>query len=116
MKLPMGKAAAKPKTTTTEDNAQEYLDVFAAKSRFFSATLNMGWRLAITVLVPLVAGIKIDQHFKTSPSYTLAGFMLAVAGGAAVVWSSVKEVNQEQLDMEAEAAKTRKTTKKGAKV
>jgi F0F1-type ATP synthase assembly protein I len=112
----MGKAAAKPKTTTTDINAQEYFDTFAAKSRFFSATLNMGWRLAITVLVPLVIGIKVDQHFKSSPSYTLAGFMLAVAGGAAVVWNSVKEVNQEQQEMEAEEAKNRKKTKKGAKI
>lgn len=111
----MGKAAAKAKTTTTEDNAQEYFDAFAAKSKFFSATLNMGWRLALTVLIPLVAGIKIDRHFKTSPSYTLAGFMLAIAGGAIVVWSSVKEVNEETTEMNTEEAKAAKT-KKGAKV
>lgn len=111
----MGKAAAKVKTTTTEDNAQEYFNAFAAKSRFFSATLNMGWRLALTVLIPLVAGIKIDQRFKTSPSYTLAGFMLAIAGGAIVVWKSVKEVTEEQLEMDQEEAKVAKT-KKGTKV
>ena len=112
----MGKAAAKPKTTTTEQSAQDYIDVFAAKSRFFSATLNMGWRLAITVLVPLVAGIKLDQRFKTSPSYTLAGFMIAVVGGAVVVWKSVKEVTEEQAEMDAEDAASAKQKKKGAKV
>ena len=111
----MGKAAAKPKTTTTGRDAQEYLDVFAAKSRFFSASLNMGWRLAITVLVPLLVGVKVDQHFKSSPSYTLTGFMLAVAGGAVVVWHSVQEVNQEQLDMDNEEAKNNKTAKKQVK-
>jgi F0F1-type ATP synthase assembly protein I len=110
----MGKAAAKLKTTTTENDAQEYIDVFAAKSKFFAATLNMGWRLALTVLIPLVAGIKLDQRFKTSPSYTLAGFMLAIAGGAIVVWKSVKEVTEEQIEMDAEEALAKK--KKGSKV
>lgn len=112
----MGKAAAKPKTTTTEPSAQDYMDVFAAKSQFLSVTLNMGWRLAITVLVPLVAGIKIDQHFKSSPSYTLTGFMLAVAGGAVVVWHSVKDVNAETAELTAEEAKAKETNKKGTKV
>ena len=97
----MGKAAATKKTTTSEDTALQYLSVLDAKNKFFAATLGMGWRLAITVLVPLLAGIKLDQRFHTSPSYTLAGFMLAVAGGAAVVWSSVKEVNAEQAEQDA---------------
>lgn len=100
----MGKAAAKSKTTTpaANDTTQQYMDVLAAKNRFFAVTLNMGWRLALTVLIPLIAGIKLDDRFKTSPSYTLAGFFLAVAGGAMVVWSSVKEVNAEQAEEEAE--------------
>lgn len=104
----MVKAAAKIKTTTSEKDAQEYIDALAAKSRFFSATLNMGWQLAVTVVIPLVAGIKIDQHFKSSPSYTLAGFMIAVAGAVAVVSKSVKEVNEEQAEMEKEQKQAKK--------
>ena len=113
----MGKAAATKKTTSAEDDAQLYMDAFAAKSKFFAVTLGMGWRLAITVLVPLVAGIQLDKHFHTSPSYTLAGFMLAIAGGATVVWNSVKEVNAEQAEMEAEEAKlkSKKSRKQGPK-
>jgi F0F1-type ATP synthase assembly protein I len=108
----MGKAAAKPKTTTiADDSAQQYMDVLTAKNRFFAATLGMGWRMAITVLVPLVAGIKLDQRFNTSPSLTLAGFMLAVAGAAAVVWNSVKEVNAAQAEADEAAAKKSKKRK-----
>jgi F0F1-type ATP synthase assembly protein I len=108
----MGKAAAKSKTTTTENSAQQYLDVFDARNRFFAATLGMGWRLAITVLVPLVAGIQLDKHFDTSPSYTLAGFMLAVAGAATVVWNSIKAVNAEQAGLDAKPTKRRKKEQK----
>ena len=109
-------AASKDKTTTAAVSSEQFdMDVFAAKSRFFAVTLGMGWKLAITVLIPLVAGIKIDQHFKTSPSYTLAGFMLAIAGGAMVVWDSVKQVTEEQAEEEKEEAEA-KLKKKEDKV
>ncbi len=94
----MGKSGIQKSSTTVEEQTQRYLDSLAAKNKFFAATLGMGWRLAITVLVPLLAGIKLDQRYNTMPSYTLAGFMLAVAGGAAVVWNSVKEVNAVQAE------------------
>jgi F0F1-type ATP synthase assembly protein I len=115
----MVKSAATKKTTNTEEVVQLYMDAFDSKSKFFAATLGMGWRLALTVLIPLVAGIQLDKHFNTSPSYTLAGFMLAVAGGAAVVWNSVKEVNAAQAEMEAEEAgqtKSKTSRKQGPKV
>lgn len=93
----MGKAAKRTTSTTPEVNdIEKRLAVLNAGSQFIGATLNMGWRLAITVVVPIVGGVKIDQHFGTSPNYTLAGVMLAAAAGCAVVWTSVKEVNAQQ--------------------
>jgi F0F1-type ATP synthase assembly protein I len=112
----MNKAGATNRTTTTEKSAQQFdMDVFAAKSKFFSATLEMGWQLALIVLIPLIAGIKLDQHFASSPSYTLAGFMLAIAGGAAVVWRTVKGVAAEQAELQAKLSKTN-AKKKGKNV
>jgi F0F1-type ATP synthase assembly protein I len=115
----MRKTAATNKTTSTEEATQVYMKTLAARGQFLAATLGMGWQLALTVLIPLVAGIQIDKHFKSSPSYTLAGFMLAVAGGAAVVWKSVKEVNAEQTELDAEEAEMKaeimKSSKKGIK-
>lgn len=112
----MGKAATKKTVTTKTDiNAQQYLEVLAAKNKFFATTLGMGWRLAITVLIPLIAGIKIDDRFNSSPSYTLAGFMLAVAGGAAVVWNSVKEVTAEQAEEDMLEMKIKAEQKKETK-
>ncbi len=75
------------------------------------STLNMGWRLAVTVVIPIVAGVKIDDHFHTSPSYTLVGLMLAAVAGSAAVWTTIKQVNKEQAD-EAEFEKKTAATKR----
>ncbi len=105
----MNKAAAQRDETTTV--AQDELDAqlqrinARASQQFFGATFTLGWRLAITVLIPLIAGIKLDEHFHSSPSYTLAGFMIAAAAGASAVWATVKEVNKEQADQAAEGMK-----------
>ena len=107
----MGKAAAK-RVTTTVDPVEQEIDKASralAGQKFMGATLNMGWRLAITVVVPIVAGVKIDEHYNSSPSYTLVGLMLAAAAGCAAVWSTIKEVNKEQAE-EALAEKKAKNT------
>ena len=104
----MGKAAAKIITTTQIDPVNAKVELaaaaFGAKQQFISATFNMGWRLAITVVVPIVVGVKIDDHFRTSPSFTLVGLMLAVVAGSAAVWTTVKQVNSQQASDAAEEA------------
>lgn len=110
--MEMTKAAAKSSTTT--EPATDKLDQYAedlnaqARSQFMGATLNMGWRLAITVVVPLVAGVKLDEHFHSSPSLTILGLMIAVVAGCVAVWSTVKEVNKEQAEEEQERNKRAK--------
>lgn len=111
----MGKAADnKPTTTDPVDAKIEQASKALAGQQFMGATLNMGWRLAITVVVPIVGGVKIDDHFHTSPSYTLVGLMLAAVAGCAAVWTTIKEVNKEQADEEnaAKAEKVAKTKRK----
>ncbi|HTE58318.1 MAG TPA: AtpZ/AtpI family protein [Verrucomicrobiae bacterium] len=93
----MGKAAATRKTTTTAD-LQQAAEVFNAKQRFFSATLNMSWQLALMVVIPVVAGVKLDQKFDTAPSLTLTGFFLAAFAACYVVWNTVKDVNKLQAE------------------
>lgn len=110
----MRKPAATIKTTTAEELSRTYMDTLAARSQFFSATLGMGWRLALTVLIPLVAGIQLDKRYNSSPSLTLAGLMIAVAGGAVAVWKSVQEVTAEQAEMEAEEADMKAKIKKSS--
>ena len=107
--------AAKRETTTTDPIADELLAVAnaqSAKLQFMSATTNMGIRLAITVVIPIVAGVKLDQHFHSAPSWTLCGLFLAAFAGSAAVWSTIKQVNQQQL---ADDKTVAKKTKRGAK-
>jgi F0F1-type ATP synthase assembly protein I len=95
----MKKGAAKSKRTTTDaevDNIQQLMNYAGAKQLFIGTTLNMSWRLALTVLIPTIAGVQLDRRFDSAPSLTLTGFFLAVAGAFLVVASSVKEVNELQ--------------------
>lgn len=100
----MRKAAGK---TTNVDNVEQNLAALAAKRQFLAATSNMGWRLALTVVIPIVGGVKIDEHFKTSPSFTLLGLMFAAAAGSAAVWATVKQVTREQAEDESQKSKRR---------
>jgi F0F1-type ATP synthase assembly protein I len=98
--------AANTKKTTSGDDLEKQLKILQAKQQFLGATMGMGWRLAVTVVVPIVLGVKLDEHFKSSPSLTLAGLFLAAGAGSMAVWSTIKEVNEAQA--EAEADKTSK--------
>lgn len=90
---------------SAESDIQQYVDVLEAKQQFISATLNLSWRLAVTVLVPVIGGIWLDKRFDTTPSYTITGFMLAVVFGCMAVWATVKEVNKLQSEEDKETKK-----------
>lgn len=76
------------------DELDRMLAVQAARSAFAGASLNLGWRLALTVLVPVIIGVKLDERFNTSPSYTLTALVLAAGGVCMVVAQAMKYANQ----------------------
>lgn len=96
----MKRPAAKRETTSrsVHNEMQQFVEAQSARAQFLSATMNMGWRLFITVVVPIVAGVKLDERFNSAPSLTLLGFMVAALAGCAAVWGTVKQVNQQQAD------------------
>lgn len=94
----MKKAAGRNAATTAQDDIEQLEAAILAKQRFIGATINLSWRLALTVLIPLIGGIQLDKKFDSSPSYTITGFMLAVVFGCIAVWSTVKEVNEIQAE------------------
>jgi F0F1-type ATP synthase assembly protein I len=114
--MQMKQTAAKRQTTRVpvDDTLDHYAEDLAgtAKRQFVGATMNMGVRLAVTVVVPIVLGVKIDEHFKTSPSFTLLGIMVATVAGCVAVWSTIKEVNKEQADQEAEQKQSKGRVKR----
>jgi F0F1-type ATP synthase assembly protein I len=107
----MRQAAAKHTTTSTDkiDNEMERLAaVMDARQQFLVSTADMSWRLAISVVIPIVAGVKLDDRFNTSPSLTLLGFMLAATGGSVVVWRTVKNLNSEQAKPKRKLGRSKK--------
>lgn len=105
----MGKTTQRQKPTpVAQDELDSKLAQINARTLFFSATANMGLRLAVTVVIPIVAGVKIDEKFNSSPSWTLVGIMVAALAGCLAVWDTVKEVNRKQAEDEANSKKTRR--------
>ena len=96
----MSKAAAKSKrtTTTAEIDLEQYEAAVIAKQQFLTIAFNMGWQLAVAVLLPLLLGIWLDKKFDSSPSYTLATFFIAVFFGSMVVWRTVQDLNKDMAN------------------
>ena len=53
--------------------------------------LDMSWRLAIVVVIPIVAGFKLDEKFSTAPLLTILGFLLAIGGTILVLRRTLQE-------------------------
>lgn len=96
----MGKVDAKSKTTTpAQSEIEQVVDVSAkqmAKSQVLTSLLTMSWRLAIALLVPIAVGARLDSHFGTKPSYTLVGFVLAVALASYIIYIEFQELQANQ--------------------
>jgi F0F1-type ATP synthase assembly protein I len=45
------------------------------------------------VLVPIIGGYKLDQHFNSSPVWVIIGFLVAMAGFFMVIHRALKELN-----------------------
>jgi F0F1-type ATP synthase assembly protein I len=78
----MGKASPRVEKTTSQT------------AIFVSMALDMSWRLAIVVLVPIIGGFELDQALDMSPLLTIVGFLLAMAGMAMVMWQTLQAANK----------------------
>lgn len=58
----------------------------------------MSWRLALSVLVPVIGGYELDRHFKTSPALFIAGFVLAIALSAVTIRRTLRLANALPFD------------------
>lgn len=52
---------------------------------FTGLVLDMSWRLALVVLIPIVGGFKLDEALHTSPALVILGFLLAMGGTGLVM-------------------------------
>jgi F0F1-type ATP synthase assembly protein I len=67
---------------------------FYQQSLFFSMALDMTWQLAIVVIVPIVGGYLLDQHFRTTPWLTILGFLVAAIGVFGVLSRVVSQASK----------------------
>jgi F0F1-type ATP synthase assembly protein I len=63
-------------------------------SVFITMALDMSWRLAVAVLVPIIGGFELDKKLDTTPLLTIVGFLLAMGGMALVMWQTLQAANQ----------------------
>jgi F0F1-type ATP synthase assembly protein I len=63
----MGKDSVEPNKTAS------------INSVFLAMGLDMSWRLAISVLVPIIGGVYLDRAFHTAPVLLIVGFVVAIA-------------------------------------
>ncbi|MHB1864748.1 MAG: hypothetical protein ACYCPS_01100 [Candidatus Saccharimonadales bacterium] len=85
-----------PKLTpspSTKGKSRAVADKYSATSTFISMVLDMSWRLAIVVLVPIISGAELDSHLKQGYVYLLIGFFVALVLAVLVVFRSYKEAN-----------------------
>lgn len=74
---------------------------------FVSMALDMSWRLALVVLVPIIGGYYLDQQFSTTPLLTIVGFLLAMGGMSLVMWRTLQEANKLPVPKLTKAQKAR---------
>lgn len=72
-------------TTSSQDKQKSQSAVFV------SMALDMSWRLAIVVLVPIIGGFKLDEALEMTPLLTIVGFLMAMTGMALVCWRTLRQ-------------------------
>lgn len=67
-------------------------------SVFVSMALDMTWRLAIVVLVPIIGGFELDKRLEMTPLLTIVGFLVAMVGMALVCWRTLQVANEQSAE------------------
>src|SRR5689334_2643237 len=95
----MGKVSTKLKASAKSpenDEIARLAAVASAKQQFVSSAMDMGWRLALSVLVPVIIGSWLDGRYKTSPSWVLVGLFVAVGLAVMVVTKTISGLNDDK--------------------
>lgn len=59
-----------------------------------AAALDMSWRLALAVLVPIVGGFELDKKLGITPALTIVGFLVAMAGVFVILKRTVASADE----------------------
>jgi F0F1-type ATP synthase assembly protein I len=84
----------KSENLSGKKNAKKSAQNVNARGLFVGMALNMSWQLAIVVLVPILAGVKLDKVFGSGNVFTFVGLGLALIGSIAVMWRTLRVANR----------------------
>lgn len=65
-------------------------------ARLWSITSEIGFKIAIPLVVFLLIGLQIDAVMQTKPLFMLVGMVLALASSAYLVYLMIKRVTEAQ--------------------
>lgn len=87
-----------PKQKATQSPSKSTSKTDDPTAAFVGATLDMSWRLAVVVLVPIIGGNALDQKLGFSPILLISGFVLAFAGVIVVMRQTLHTINEATKD------------------
>jgi len=79
--------------TTSEKRAKK------AKRLFFVGLLDISWRLAAAIIVPVILGAWLDNRLGGGDFFVLAGVLLGAIFAGVVIYQQVKKLNREIRDV-----------------
>ncbi len=77
------------KTTTSEETVKK------AKRLFFVGLADISWRLALTIILPIVAGYWLDNKTDSGNLFTLIGLLSGIILAGFVIYKTYKKLNKE---------------------
>lgn len=83
-------------------------------SLFITMALDMTWRLAVVVLVPIIGGFYLDKGLDSTPVFIIIGFVLAMVGMAMVFWQTLQTASKIEVP-KATSSNSTKSPKKDKK-
>ncbi len=86
-------AVPHPTAAHSKDDAQTPKKEVTPGNQFIGASLNMLWKLAIVVLIPIVGGYKLDVKYNNLPDWTITGFIIAMILTTLVIKKTMDEFN-----------------------
>jgi F0F1-type ATP synthase assembly protein I len=85
------------KQSTPRMPKSEFEQTMYQRNLFLVMAMNMTWQLAIVVIVPVVGGHYLDDHFGTAPLWIIVGGVIALLGVIGVLKRIVSMAGQRAM-------------------
>lgn len=87
----------------TSSKIEEAFDSTAkqmAGQQIIGGLINVGWRLAVAVLIPIMIGIQIDKGSGKDSTNTFGGFVLAICLALYIIYKEYQQIQRDQSSQE----------------